>query len=109
MNSSLMSKGVMRSGSQRPCLVSRRAVASWGFGEGDLPDFRCWPTSEWPQTGQNRRIRALLMNVNDDANNSTKRSEVADGVARQSEGIAQVSLLCSVRQGAPRRRDGIRL
>ena len=41
--------------------------------------------------------------------NPRKCSEVADGVARQSEGIAQLSLLCSVRQGVPRRRDGIRL
>jgi hypothetical protein len=35
--------------------------------------------------------------IGDEPNNSTKCSEVADGVARQSEGIAQVSLLSPVR------------
>jgi hypothetical protein len=41
--------------------------------------------------------------IGDEPNNSTKCPEVADGVARQSEGIAQLSLLCSVRQGVPGR------
>src|SRR5262252_5301577 len=42
-------------------------------------------------------------------NNPSQRSEVADGVARQSEGIAQLSFLCSVRQGVSQGRSGIRL
>ena len=42
-------------------------------------------------------------------NNPRKRSEVADSVARQSEGIAQLSLLCLIRQGASQGRSGIRL
>jgi hypothetical protein len=41
--------------------------------------------------------------------NPRKCSEVADGVARQSEGSAQLSLLCAVRQGVPQGRSGIRL
>ena len=44
-----------------------------------------------------------------ESNNPSKRSEVADGVARQSEGIARLSFLCLVRQGVPERRLGIRL
>src|SRR5438309_7727620 len=47
-------------------------------------------------------------------NNPNKRSEIADGVARQSEGIAQLPLLRLVRQGVPQGRvpqgrSGIRL
>src|SRR5499425_473013 len=42
-------------------------------------------------------------------NNPSKRSEVADGVARQSDGIAQLSLLCLVRQGVSQGRSDIRL
>jgi len=42
-------------------------------------------------------------------NNPSKRSEIADGVARQSEGIAQLPLLRLVRQGVPQGRSGIRL
>src|SRR5262249_51096649 len=37
--------------------------------------------------------------IGDESINPRKRSEVADGVARQSEGSAQLSLLCAVRQG----------
>jgi hypothetical protein len=39
--------------------------------------------------------------IGDEPNNSRKCSEVADGVARESEGIAQLSFLCPVRQSAP--------
>jgi hypothetical protein len=28
--------GLAASAGQRPCLVSRRAIASWGFGEGEI-------------------------------------------------------------------------
>ncbi len=42
-------------------------------------------------------------------NNPSKRSEIADGVARQSEGIAQLPLLRFVRQGVPQGCSGIRL
>src|SRR5215469_4792738 len=42
-------------------------------------------------------------------NNPRKCSEVADGVARQSEGSAQLPLLCAVRQGVPQGRSGFRL
>src|SRR5437867_3756168 len=42
-------------------------------------------------------------------NNPSKRSEIADGVARQSEGIAQLPFLRLVRQGVPQGRSGIRL
>src|SRR5246500_2030480 len=42
-------------------------------------------------------------------NNPSKRSEIADGVARQSEGIAQLPFLHPVRQGVPQGRFGIRL
>ena len=42
-------------------------------------------------------------------NNPNKRSEIADGVARQSEGIAQLPFLRLVRQGVPQGRSGIRL
>src|SRR5215469_15209882 len=42
-------------------------------------------------------------------NNPSKRSEVADGVARQSEGIAQLTLPCFVRQGVSQGRSGIRI
>src|SRR5262249_50214532 len=41
--------------------------------------------------------------------NPRKHSEVADGVARQSEGSAQLSFLCAVRQGVPQGCPGIRL
>jgi hypothetical protein len=47
--------------------------------------------------------------IGDEPNNPRKCSEVADGVARQSEGIAQLSLLCAVRQGVPEGRSGFRL
>src|ERR1700674_3270338 len=59
----------------------------------------------WKETQEATKDRG----IGDEPNNSTKCSEVADGVARQSEGIAQLSLLCPVRQGVPRRRDGFRL
>jgi len=42
-------------------------------------------------------------------NNPSKRSEIADGVARQSEGIAQLPFLRPVRQGVPQGRSDIRL
>jgi len=42
-------------------------------------------------------------------NNPSQRSEVADSVARQSEGIARLSFLCFVRQGAPEGCFGLRL
>jgi hypothetical protein len=47
--------------------------------------------------------------IGGEPNNPRKCSEVADGVARQSEGIAQLSLLCAVRQGVPQGRSGFRL
>jgi len=37
--------------------------------------------------------------------NPSKRSEAADGVARQSEGIARLSFLRSIRQGVPQGRS----
>ena len=42
--------------------------------------------------------------IGDEPSNPSKRSEVADGVARQSEGIARLSFLCAVRQGVPQGR-----
>src|SRR5437660_9494436 len=47
--------------------------------------------------------------IGDESINPRKCSEVADGVARQSEGIAQLSLLCAVRQGVPQGRFSFRL
>src|SRR5262250_480240 len=47
--------------------------------------------------------------IGDEPNNSTECSEVADGVARKSEGIAQISFLCGVRQGVSEGCFGIRL
>ena len=41
--------------------------------------------------------------------NSGKCSEAADGVTRESEGSAGLSLLCAVRQDLPRRHPGARL
>jgi RNA-directed DNA polymerase len=40
--------------------------------------------------------------IGDEPNNPTECSEVADGVARQSEGIAPLSLLRPIRQGVPK-------
>src|ERR1700693_2996201 len=45
--------------------------------------------------------------IDDESSNPRKCSEVADGVARESEGIAQLSFLCSVRQGVPEGRSGL--
>src|SRR5580700_1056729 len=47
--------------------------------------------------------------IGDESINPRKCSEVADGVARQSEGSAQLSLLCAVRQGVPQGRSSLRL
>src|SRR6266852_1937585 len=47
--------------------------------------------------------------IGDEPNNPRKCSEVADGVARESEGIAQLSFLCPVRQGVPEGRSDLRL
>src|SRR6266436_9268338 len=45
--------------------------------------------------------------IGDESNNPSKCSEVADGVARQSEGSAQLSFLCPIRQGVPKRCSGL--
>src|SRR5215471_10855540 len=45
--------------------------------------------------------------IGDEPSNPSKRSEVADGVTRKSEGIAQLSLLRAVRQGASEGRSGV--
>src|SRR5438445_492416 len=45
--------------------------------------------------------------IGDEPNNSIKCSEVADGVARKSEGIARLSFLCTVRQGVSERCSGV--
>ena len=45
--------------------------------------------------------------IGDESNNPSKRSEVADGVARKSEGIAQPSFSRSVGQGVSARRFGV--
>src|SRR5258708_15896349 len=45
--------------------------------------------------------------IGDEPNNSIKRSEVTDGVARKSEGIARLSFLCAVRQGVSERCSGV--
>src|SRR5215468_2015154 len=47
--------------------------------------------------------------IGDESINPRKRSEVAEGVARQSEGSAQLSLLCPVRQDVPQGRSGLRV
>src|SRR5665811_60795 len=47
--------------------------------------------------------------IDDESSNPRKCSEVADGVARESEGIAQLSFLCPIRQGVPEGRSGLRL
>src|SRR5664280_1341300 len=47
--------------------------------------------------------------IGDEPNNSNKRSEVADGATRKSEGIARLSFLCTVRQGVPRGCADVRL
>src|SRR5260370_38038201 len=45
--------------------------------------------------------------IGDEPNNSIQGSEVADGVARKSEGIAQLSFPCAVRQGVSERCSGL--
>src|SRR5712691_5649477 len=45
--------------------------------------------------------------IGDEPNNSIPCSEVADGVARKSEGIARLSFLRAVRQGVSERRPGL--
>src|ERR1039457_1020202 len=45
--------------------------------------------------------------IGDEPNNSNQCSEVADGVARKSEGIARLSFLCAVRQGVSERCSGL--
>jgi len=47
--------------------------------------------------------------IDDESSNPRKCTEVADGVARESEGNAQLSLLCSVRQGVPKGHSDLRL
>src|SRR5712671_6500383 len=47
--------------------------------------------------------------IGDEPNNPRKCSEVADGVARKSEGIAQLSILRAVRQGVSQGCSGFRL
>jgi hypothetical protein len=47
--------------------------------------------------------------IGDESSDPRKCSEVADSVAQESEGIAQLSFLCAVRQGVPERRSGLRL
>src|ERR1700730_10463307 len=39
--------------------------------------------------------------IDDESNNPSKCSEAADGVTRESEGIAQLSIPCAVRQSVP--------
>src|ERR1700734_1835839 len=55
----------------------------------------------WKQNARSDEDRG----IGDEPSNSGKRSEVTDSVARQSEEIARLSLLCSVRQGVPKRRS----
>jgi hypothetical protein len=45
--------------------------------------------------------------IGDESSNPGKCSEVADGVTRKSEGIAQLSLLLAVRQDVPQGCSGI--
>src|SRR6267143_1820602 len=45
--------------------------------------------------------------IGDEPNNSIQCSEVADGVACKSEGIAQLSFPCAVRQGVSERYSGL--
>src|ERR1035441_7567498 len=47
------------------------------------------------------------MGIDDEPNNSMQCSEVADGVARKSEGIAQPSFPRAIRQGVSERRSGL--
>src|ERR1700674_5097259 len=47
------------------------------------------------------------MGIGDEPNNSNQCSEVADGVACKSEGIARLSFLCAVRQGVSERCSGV--
>ena len=57
------------------------------------------------QRKKRRRTEGLAMSLT----TPRKCSEAADGVACQSEGIAQLSFLCAVRQGVSEGRSGLRL
>src|SRR6201997_4155178 len=73
-----------------PCGVAERSVVPMkpgNSGGGKGPQLR---TNARSDEGQG---------IGDEPNNSNQCSEVADGVARKSEGIAQPSFPCAVRQG----------
>src|SRR5437016_11520128 len=63
---------------------------------------------KWPQLKANARSDEDG-GIGDEPNNPSKCSEVADGVARKSEGIAQLSILRAVRQGVSQGCTGFRL
>ena len=54
-----------------------------------------------------KRKKQPQRGIENDSSNPRKCSEVADGVARQSEGIAQLSVLRTVRQGVSQGRSGL--
>src|SRR5262249_1807393 len=47
--------------------------------------------------------------IGDEPTTSRDGSETPDGAAHQSEGVARLSVLCSVRQGVPKGRAGVGL
>src|SRR4051794_9394366 len=62
-----------------------------------------------PQLKANARSDEGPSEIGDEPSTSRKGSEVADGVTRQSEGIARLPLLRPVRQGVPQGRSASRL
>ena len=74
----------------RPCGVAERLVVPTRSGNSD--------GGKGPQLKTNARSNKDR-GIGDEPNNSIQCSEVADGVARKSEGSTQFSFLCAVRQG----------
>jgi len=78
-----------REGQARPCGVAERSVVPQKSGNAD--------GGKGPQFKDSAR-RSESQEIGDESNPSGKGSEVADGVTRQSEEIAWLSVLCLVRQ-----------
>src|SRR5215471_6552630 len=110
--------GMESTGNRRNFLSWRKPAGFHGWHEPDesrdsRPDLweargaipRAYPA---PQLEGNARSNEDG-GIGVEPNNPRQCSEVADGVARQSEGIAQLSLPCFVRQGVSQGRSDIRL
>ena len=89
-----------REGQARPCGVAERPVVATkpgNAGGAKGPQFK------ERHDGEHRRDREIGMSLP----HSAKGREATEGVARESEGIAQPPFLCTVRQGvSPRRAVG---